>query len=184
MKNIRFNFKCSLTTFKKKKKSFFIKNKINTSSQKFNVQIANNLNLLFTGISKKKSFDRWVSLFIPAQEANLLPPVGPFLGQHGFNTQNFCNSFNSLTLNYPKGLPIKTNIQLFSDKSILFWLQTPPSSFLIYSCLNSNKIISCKDIFKIMIIKKLDSPSISYYSLISSIIGTVKSMSVTIDYNL
>lgn len=158
--------------------SIFFKNSINQPTKNFNVQIANNLNNLFTNLSKKKNFERWVSLYIPAQDATLLPPVGPFLGQHGFNTQNFCNLFNSLTTKFPKGLPLKTNIKLFSDKSILFWIQTPPSSFLLYSLSANKKHISFLDIFKIMIIKKLDLETLSNYSIYSTILGTLKSTSI------
>ena len=35
-----------------------------------------------------------VKLQVPAGSANPAPPVGPALGQHGLNIQDFCKQFN------------------------------------------------------------------------------------------
>ncbi len=35
-----------------------------------------------------------IKLQIPAGQANPAPPVGPALGQHGLNIQDFCSKFN------------------------------------------------------------------------------------------
>jgi len=38
-----------------------------------------------------------IKLQIPAGKANPAPPVGPALGQHGLNIQDFCKAFNDKT---------------------------------------------------------------------------------------
>jgi len=38
-----------------------------------------------------------VKLQIKAGQANPAPPVGPALGQHGLNIQDFCQKFNEAT---------------------------------------------------------------------------------------
>ncbi len=38
-----------------------------------------------------------IKLQIKAGQANPAPPVGPALGQHGLNIQEFCNRFNEAT---------------------------------------------------------------------------------------
>ena len=38
-----------------------------------------------------------IKLQIPAGKANPAPPVGPALGQHGINIQDFCTAFNEKT---------------------------------------------------------------------------------------
>ena len=38
-----------------------------------------------------------IKLEIKAGAANPAPPVGPALGQHGVNIQEFCNTFNNAT---------------------------------------------------------------------------------------
>ena len=35
-----------------------------------------------------------IKLQIPAGQANPAPPIGPALGQHGLNIQDFCLKFN------------------------------------------------------------------------------------------
>ena len=38
-----------------------------------------------------------IKLQIKAGQANPAPPVGPALGQHGLNIQEFCSAFNERT---------------------------------------------------------------------------------------
>ena len=38
-----------------------------------------------------------IKLQIQAGKANPAPPIGPALGQHGLNIQDFCTQFNSQT---------------------------------------------------------------------------------------
>jgi ribosomal protein L11 len=105
----------------------------------------------------------------------MLPPVGPFLGQHGFNTLNFCTTFNNMTKIYPEGLPIRVNIKLFTDKTLVFELKTPPTSFLLYSCYLSNnrKGVTLIDLLKITLIKRVDNNSLNNVSMLSSVVGTL-----------
>ena len=44
-----------------------------------------------------KKIESYIKLQVPAAEANPSPPVGPALGQHGVNIQEFCKSFNGRT---------------------------------------------------------------------------------------
>lgn len=187
MKNIKFNFSNKKSWYLRlthKPNNFIIKNFFQKKpSDIFNEQFANNviLKLLETSATKK-TFDRWVTLTIPAGGANLLPPVGPFLGQHGFNTLVFCNTFNSITKEYHEQLPLKTTIKLFSDKTILFQISTPPTSFLLHSAshFNDKFILSINDILKIVLIKKIDLYEIPIFSLVHSIIGTAWTMKIKI----
>ena len=44
-----------------------------------------------------KAIKTVLTLQIPAGQANPAPPVGPALGQHGLNIQEFCTRFNEAT---------------------------------------------------------------------------------------
>ena len=44
-----------------------------------------------------KNIKTVIKLQIPAGKANPAPPVGPALGQHGLNIQDFCSKFNEAT---------------------------------------------------------------------------------------
>jgi len=71
-----------------------------------------------------------IKLQIPAGKANPAPPVGPALGQHGLNIQEFCTKFNEATKDQ-MGDIIPAEITVFEDRSFSFVLKTPPASDLL-----------------------------------------------------
>lgn len=79
-----------------------------------------------------------VKLQIPAGKANPAPPIGPALGQHGVNIQDFCGKFNAITKSAGDTI-IPVEISIFEDKSFTFITKTPPASVLILKALNLQK---------------------------------------------
>ena len=79
-----------------------------------------------------------VKLQIPAGKANPAPPIGPALGQHGVNIQDFCGKFNAITKSAGDTI-IPVEISIFEDKSFTFITKTPPASILILKALNLQK---------------------------------------------
>jgi large subunit ribosomal protein L11 len=71
-----------------------------------------------------------VKLQIQAGKATPTPPVGPALGQHGLNIQEFCTKFNEATKN-SIGDIIPAEITVFEDRTFSFVLKTPPASNLL-----------------------------------------------------
>lgn len=71
-----------------------------------------------------------IKLQIEAGKANPAPPVGPALGQHGVNIQEFCTKFNEATKN-SMGDIIPAEITVFEDRTFTFILKTPPASDLL-----------------------------------------------------
>lgn len=71
-----------------------------------------------------------VKLQIPAGQANPAPPIGPALGQHGVNIQDFCKKFNDATKDMG-GDVIPAEITVYEDRSFDFKLKTPPASDLL-----------------------------------------------------
>lgn len=71
-----------------------------------------------------------IKLQIQAGAANPAPPVGPALGQHGVNIQQFCQQFNEATKNMSGDL-IPAEITIYEDRSFNFKLKTPPASALL-----------------------------------------------------
>ena len=71
-----------------------------------------------------------IKLQIPAGKANPAPPVGPALGQHGLNIQEFCTKFNDQTKD-KMGDIIPAEITVYEDRSFDFILKTPPASDLL-----------------------------------------------------
>ena len=71
-----------------------------------------------------------IKLQIQAGKANPAPPVGPALGQHGLNIQEFCVKFNEATKD--KGTDIiPAEITVYEDRTFDFILKTPPASDML-----------------------------------------------------
>src|SRR3989338_5903631 len=71
-----------------------------------------------------------IKLQIPAGKANPAPPVGPALGQHGVNIQDFCKKFNDATGTRGDEV-VPVIITVFEDRTFTFITKTPPASQLI-----------------------------------------------------
>ena len=71
-----------------------------------------------------------IKLQIPAGAANPAPPVGPALGQHGLNIQDFCKQFNERTKDQ-RGDILPVVITVYEDRTFAFILKTPPAAELL-----------------------------------------------------
>ncbi len=71
-----------------------------------------------------------IKLQIPAGQANPAPPVGPALGQHGVQIQDFCTQFNDATKDR-MGDIVPVEITVYEDRSFTFITKTPPAAELI-----------------------------------------------------
>ncbi|MCD4694271.1 50S ribosomal protein L11 [bacterium] len=71
-----------------------------------------------------------IKLQIPAGQATPAPPVGPALGQHGLNIQEFCTKFNDATKD-KMGNIVPVEITVYEDRSFTFIMKTPPTAELI-----------------------------------------------------
>jgi large subunit ribosomal protein L11 len=79
-----------------------------------------------------------VKLQIQAGQANPAPPVGPALGQHGLNIQEFCTKFNDATKD-KMGDVIPVEITIYEDRSFALKFKTPPVAALIKKHLKLKK---------------------------------------------
>ncbi|MFH1598363.1 MAG: 50S ribosomal protein L11 [Patescibacteria group bacterium] len=79
-----------------------------------------------------------IKLQIPAGKATPAPPIGPALGQHGLNIQEFCTKFNNDTKD--KGGDITpVEITVFEDRTYTYILKTPPAASLLKKAANLQK---------------------------------------------
>lgn len=77
-----------------------------------------------------KNIKTVIKLQIQGGKANPAPPVGPALGQHGLNIQDFCLKFNEATRD-KMGDVIPAEITVFDDRTFTFVLKTPPAAELL-----------------------------------------------------
>lgn len=79
-----------------------------------------------------------IKLQIAGGQANPAPPVGPALGQHGLNIQEFCSKFNEATRD-KMGDVVPVEITVFEDRTYTFITKTPPAAELIKKAAKINK---------------------------------------------
>jgi large subunit ribosomal protein L11 len=82
-----------------------------------------------------KKIQQIIKLQIPAGRANPAPPVGPALGQHGVNIQDFCGKFNEKTRELGDTI-VPVVITVYEDRSFTFITKTAPASELIKKAIN------------------------------------------------
>ena len=71
-----------------------------------------------------------IKLQVPGGKATPAPPIGPALGQHGLNIQEFCTKFNDATKD-KGGDIIPVEISVYEDRSFDFITKTPPAAELL-----------------------------------------------------
>lgn len=85
-----------------------------------------------------KNIKTIIKLQIKAAAANPAPPVGPALGQHGLNIQEFCMKFNDATKDRVGDI-VPVEITVYEDRTYDFKLKTSPSSQLILKAIGAQK---------------------------------------------
>jgi large subunit ribosomal protein L11 len=132
-----------------------------------------------------------IKLQIPAGKANPAPPVGPALGQHGLNIQDFCTQFNNATGKAGDTI-IPVEITVYEDRSFTFITKTPPAAILIKKAINLKKGSGVPNKDKVGTITRAQLKEIAEQKMedlnandidaaINIIAGTARSMGVTVE---
>lgn len=140
----------------------------------------------------KKEIETYLKLQIPAGEANPSPPVGPALGQHGLNIQEFCKAFNSKTEKIEKGMKVPVIISVYNDKSFDFVIKTTPAAILLRKAAgiekgsgtpNSVKVgsVTLEQIEEIAKAKMEDLNANTLDAAVKIISGSARSMGITVE---
>lgn len=138
-----------------------------------------------------KKVTGYIKLQIPAGKATPAPPVGPALGQHGVNIQQFVKEFNERTAK-DAGLIIPVVITVFADRSFSFITKTPPVPVLLKKACNiesgsgkpnSQKVakISFEECKKIAAIKMPDTNASDVDACAEMVAGTARSMGIVVE---
>ena len=132
-----------------------------------------------------------IKLQIPAGKANPAPPVGPALGQHGLNIQDFCSQFNEKTKELGDTV-VPVVISVYEDKSFSFIMKTAPAAEMIKKAINLKKGSGVPHKEKVGVLpkaklkeiaeKKMDDLNANDVEQAMKVIaGTARSMGVTIE---
>ncbi len=132
-----------------------------------------------------------IKLQIPAGKANPAPPVGPALGQHGLNIQDFCTQFNEKTKELGDTV-VPVVISVYDDKSFSFIMKTAPAAEMIKKAINLKKGSGVPHKEKVGVLSKAKLKEIAEKKMVdlnandvdhamNIIAGTARSMGVTIE---
>lgn len=138
-----------------------------------------------------KKVVKLIKLQIPAGKANPAPPVGPALGQHGLNIQDFCNQFNNETKELGSTI-VPVVISVYDDRTFSFIMKTAPAAELIKKAAgiksgsgkpHTDKVahLSKAQLKEIAETKMTDLNANDIEQAMKVIAGTARSMGVTTD---
>lgn len=138
-----------------------------------------------------KKIKTTLKLQITAGQANPAPPIGPALGQHGVNIQEFCQQFNDATREMGNDV-IPAELTIYEDRSFDFKLRTPPASDLLRKAAGVDKgsgdplkkkvgSVTKTDLREIAERKMEDLNAHDLDQAEKIIAGTAKSMGITVE---
>ena len=146
-------------------------------------------------MSQKKIQSKFI-LHMKAGKANPTPPVGPILGANGVNIGTFIKEFNDRTMEIAKQYPnvdikVPAVITVYVDRTYEFSLLPPLTSHLIMAKANIKKwsakpnkekvwSLAANDLDSIIDVKMPVMNTKRRKSILQSIIGTAKSLWVTV----
>ena len=133
-----------------------------------------------------------VKLQVPAGSANPAPPVGPALGQHGLNIQDFCKQFNDKTKDAEKGMALPVVINVYKDRSFDFVIKSAPAAVLLKKAAgiqkgsptpDTNKVakVTRDQLAEIVKAKEGDLTGANLENSIKIIAGTARSMGIEVE---
>ena len=139
----------------------------------------------------EKEVERQIKLQIEAAKASPAPPVGPALGSAGINIMQFVKEFNDRTAQQA-GFIIPVVITVYKDKTFEFITKVPPVAVLIKKALglksasgkpNKEKVgkLTMEQDKAIAEQKMPDLNAASLEAAMSMVIGTAKSMGITVE---
>jgi large subunit ribosomal protein L11 len=132
-----------------------------------------------------------LKLQIQAGRANPAPPVGPALGQHGINIQDFCTQFNEATKD-KMGDVVPVEITVYEDRSFSFVMKTPPAAELLKKAAGVKKgagnpltdkvgKVTKDQVKEIAEIKMVDLNAADTEAAMKIVEGTARSMGITVE---
>ena len=139
-----------------------------------------------------KKVEAYIKLQVPAGQANPSPPVGPALGQHGVNIQEFCKAFNASTQSLEQGLPVPVVITVYNDRSFTYVQKTPPAAVLLRKIANVQKgsgrpntekvgKVTREQLEEIATAKQPDLTAADMDAAVRTIAGTARSMGLEVE---
>ncbi len=138
----------------------------------------------------EKKIKTVMKLQAEAGKATPAPPIGPALGQHGVNIQEFVTKYNDMTRSM-MGDIVPCVLTIYEDRSFKIELKSPPVASLIGKAIGLKKGSATPNLKKVGKIKKSqireiaerklnDLNTTNIDSAMRTVAGTAKSMGVEV----
>lgn len=132
-----------------------------------------------------------VKLQVAGGKANPAPPVGPALGQHGLNIQEFCTQFNEKTKDR-MGELVPVEITVYEDRTFTFVMKTSPAAQMLLKAAGAQKgaanpvttkvgTVTAAQVREIAEKKMADLNAANVEGAIRIVEGTARSMGITVE---
>ncbi len=124
-------------------------------------------------------------VFIRAQSAENVPPLGTILGNLGVNSLKFCKDFNEFTKELPNYFVLKVFISILEDRSYRFEIFLPSIGYLL-SFLKfketqpGKKFIYCITLRNVIQLCLFKFPFLPLNQALPMVIGSVNSCNILI----
>mmetsp|Transcript_5050 Transcript_5050/g.14342 ORF Transcript_5050/g.14342 Transcript_5050/m.14342 type:complete len:185 (-) Transcript_5050:37-591(-) len=142
------------------------------------------------------SLVRHVKLRVPAGAARPGPAIGQALGPLGINMADFCKQFNDRTetMGYEKETPLTVQLSALTDRSFVFDVRSPPTSYLVKKAAGVDKgpespnadapvgFITPEAVYEIAKVKNADQHRwhLPLDGVARSVIGTARSIGIRV----
>lgn len=132
-----------------------------------------------------------LKLQAPGGQATPAPPIGPALGQHGVNINDFVTKFNEMTQDM-RGDVVPVEVTIFEDRTMELVLKTPPAAELLKKAAgvkggssnpNTSKVgkVSRAQVREIAERKLADLSARDVDAAMKIVEGTARSMGITVE---
>ena len=132
-----------------------------------------------------------LKILAPGGKATPAPPIGPALGQHGVNIQEFVTRFNDMTRDMVGDI-IPVEVTIFDDRSMELVLKTPPAAELLKKAAGLSKGSSKPNLDKVGTVtqaqireiaerKMEDLSARDIEAAMKTIAGTARSMGINVE---
>jgi large subunit ribosomal protein L11 len=123
---------------------------------------------------KNKKIKAVLKLAIEAGKATPAPPIGPTLGQHGVNIQEFVTQYNDKTRD-KMGDVIPCILTVYEDRSFTIELKTPPVASLLLKAAGIKKGSAKPNLIKVGKVKRAQIKEIAEKKLADLNATTIES---------
>jgi ribosomal protein L11 len=128
-----------------------------------------------------------VTLFIHAQSAEPIPPLGTILGNYGINSTQFCKEFNEYTQGLPTYFKLSVKIIVEKNRNFKFFVKKPQLGYILSLLrheIDEEEFLEFVNLSDLLKLAKFQFPLLELKKSFLIIKGIVDSMDLSINNDI